>query len=568
MNFRAKILLSPVIAVILMLLLGVVAFLGIRSVQSNLDQLANVNMQRLIQANDARDELLVVNTDVFKLFTWMANFDEARIQNETAVINTRIDGAVKKFEDMSKGIAEEEEKKNLQAVEAGLRKYQKAIGAAIDMATGDVTSGAGMAQAATKIFDGISKQVDQIVDAQKKEAATTLEQTRSDSSRTIVLSLILVALATGGSLFIAWWVTRDVMQQLGGEPDVAADIASRIAAGDLSRTFDIKSGDSSSLMAAMKTMNDTLKGVLADTDTLVKAAAVGDLTTRVDASKHQGDFRKLVQGVNDTVKNIAEPMQITSNYIDQIAKGIIPAQITTAYQGEYLVIRNNLNGLIKMMGDLQSETNILIQGAAVGELNKRANADLFQGGWKQLMEGVNDTVKNIAEPLKLTSSYIDQIAKGIIPAQITNADQGEYLVIRNNLNGLIKMMGDLLEETGTLIQGAADGDLNKRANAAQFQGGWNELVAGVNQIIDGIVLPVNEAVAVLSEMEKGDLTQTVNGNYKGQLNDFKNTVNNTIAKLSQVINEVNGAASSIASASEQVSSTAQSMSQATSEQAA
>ena len=60
MNFRAKILLSPLIAVTLMLLLGVVAFVGIRSVQSNLDQLANVNMQRLIQATEARDELLLV----------------------------------------------------------------------------------------------------------------------------------------------------------------------------------------------------------------------------------------------------------------------------------------------------------------------------------------------------------------------------------------------------------------------------------------------------------------------------------------------------------------------------
>ena len=33
---------------------------------------------------------------------------------------------------------------------------------------------------------------------------------------------------------------------------------------------------------------------------LAKAAVDGKLATRADASKHQGDFRKIVQGVNDT----------------------------------------------------------------------------------------------------------------------------------------------------------------------------------------------------------------------------------------------------------------------------
>jgi methyl-accepting chemotaxis protein len=318
------------------------------------------------------------------------------------------------------------------------------------------------------------------------------------------------------------------------------------------------------LNAMVKMMGD----LLAQTSILIEGAAVGELDKRANAEMFQGGWKQLVVGVNETVRNIAEPMKVTANYVDQIAKGIIPAQITTDYKGEYLVIRNNLNGLIKMMGDLLAQTNILIEGAAVGELDKRANAEMFQGGWKQLVVGVNETVRNIAEPMKVTANYVDQIAKGIIPAQITTDYKGEYLVIRNNLNTLVKMMSDLLSETDTLIQGAANGELDKRANAAIFQGGWNELVTGVNQILDGIVLPVNEAVTVLMEMEKGDMSKTVNGHYKGQLDDFKNTVNNTIAKLSQVIGEVNAAASNIAAASEEVSSTAQSMSQATNEQAA
>ena len=284
-----------------------------------------------------------------------------------------------------------------------------------------------------------------------------------------------------------------------------ADGLGKLAEGNLNFTIATTAADSDT--AAVKETYDTLatavntcvgavNSLTADTNMLSQAAAEGRLDVRADASKHQGDFRKLVQGVNDTITNIAEPLKVTSGYVDQIAKGIIPAMITTDYKGEYGVIKNNLNALVKMMGDLLAQTYILIQGAAVGELDKRANAEMFQGGWNKLVIGVNETVTNIAEPLKVTASYVDQISKGVIPPIITTDYKGEYGVIKNNLNNTVKMMGDLLAQTDIIIQGAANGELDKRANAEMFQGGWNKLVAGVNQTLDGIVLPVNEAVAV------------------------------------------------------------------------
>ena len=74
----------------------------------------------------------------------------------------------------------------------------------------------------------------------------------------------------------------------------AAEILSKIAAGDLTVKVQTKAGDTTNLMVALKKMNDTLESVMVETDTLVKAAAVGYLNTRAGVSKFQGDFRKLV----------------------------------------------------------------------------------------------------------------------------------------------------------------------------------------------------------------------------------------------------------------------------------
>jgi len=231
-----------------------------------------------------------------------------------------------------------------------------------------------------------------------------------------------------------------------------------------------------------------------------------------------------------------------------------------------------INDIIETVrGNIKSvlaDIDILIKAAADGALATRADASKYQGDWKSLVQGVNDTITNIVNPLNVTADYVDQISKGVIPPIITTEYKGQYNVIKGNLNNAVKMMSDLLAQTDILIKGAADGELDKRADAELFLGGWKQLVQGVNQTLDGIILPVNEAVAVLMELEKGDLTSSVKGIYKGQLDDFKQTVNNTVAKLAETIRAVNQSADALSSASEEISATAQSLSQASSEQAA
>ncbi|MEN6585130.1 MAG: HAMP domain-containing protein, partial [Sulfuricella sp.] len=241
---------------------------------------------------------------------------------------------------------------------------------------------------------------------------------------------------------------------------------------------------------------------------------------------------------------------------------------TAVVKETYDTIGEAVNTCVGTIKALIGDTNMLSRAALEGKLDVRADASKHQGEFRTLVQGVNEIVANIAEPLKVTSGYVDQIAKGVIPAIITTDYKGEYGVIKNNLNTLVKMMSDLLAQTDIIIKAAANGELDERANADMFQGGWKQLVAGVNKTLDGVILPVNEAVAVLTEMEKGDLTREVKGDYKGQLKDFKDTVNNCVDKLAETMRDVRGAADALSSASEQVSATAQSLSQGSSEQAA
>ncbi len=118
--------------------------------------------------------------------------------------------------------------------------------------------------------------------------------------------------STFGVQLILWlfglWILRSILRQLGGEPMLVTDIANKIAVGDLSSDITLSTDDTSSVMNAMKRMSVSIQAVIADTHFLVKTAEQGQLDVRADTTKHQGDFYKLVTGINQTLDGIIDPV--------------------------------------------------------------------------------------------------------------------------------------------------------------------------------------------------------------------------------------------------------------------
>lgn len=72
---------------------------------------------------------------------------------------------------------------------------------------------------------------------------------------------------------------------------------------------------------------------------LSRAAVEGKLSTRADANRHQGDYRRIVEGVNATLDAVIGPLNVAANYVDRIAQGSIPLKITDNYNGDFNVIK-------------------------------------------------------------------------------------------------------------------------------------------------------------------------------------------------------------------------------------
>jgi methyl-accepting chemotaxis protein len=360
-------------------------------------------------------------------------------------------------------------------------------------------------------------------------------QKEMDSMGSSTQNTLLFGGLLGAVLALAFGIL--VTRSITNPTRILIENAGKMAVGNLDFKFDVDNKDEIGILArSMQSMQAAVRAMMADAVMLSKAAVEGKLSTRADASIHQGDFQKIVTGVNNTLDAVIGPLNVTARYVDDISKGIIPPVITDNYNGDFNIIKGNLNAVVKMMTDLLAQTDIIIQGAANGELDKRANANLFVGGWNKLVWGVNETVTNIVNPLNVTADYVDKISKGVIPPVITAEYKGQYNIIKGNLNAVVKMMSDLLAQTDVIIKGAAEGELKKRANADIFVGGWNKLVLGVNETVTNIVNPLNVTAEYIDRISRGDMPSKITAAYSGDYNIIKNNLNALIDATNQQAN--------------------------------
>ena len=275
-------------------------------------------------------------------------------------------------------------------------------------------------------------------------------------------------------------------------------------------------------------MRKNLKALIVDTDTLVQAAVQGKLAVRADAAQHLGDFRKIVQGVNDTLDAVIGPLNFSAGYVDRISKGDIPQKITDHYNGDFNTIKINLNQCIDAVSAMIGDTAMLSKAAVEGKLETRADATKHQGDYRKIVQGVNNTLDAVIGPLNFSAGYVDRISKGDIPPKITDNYNGDFNTIKINLNQCIDAVSAMIGDTAMLSKAAVEGRLSTRADASKHQGDYRKIVQGVNDTLDAVVAPIQDVSEILTKLAGGDFTALVTTKHAGDYEHLANAVNTAI----------------------------------------
>ncbi|MEW6172237.1 MAG: methyl-accepting chemotaxis protein [Bacillota bacterium] len=173
----------------------------------------------------------------------------------------------------------------------------------------------------------------------------------------------------------------------------------------------------------------------------------------------------------------------------------------------------------------------------------------------------------ISKPVGKLAQAAEKLANGDVNVTVEAQTKDEIGVLSLSFKTMVENLKGLVDESLTLSKAAVEGHLQTRGNADKFKGSYREIVKGVNDTLDAVLNPINEAAGCLKEMAKGNLNVAVTGDYKGDHAIIKDALNTTIDSVNEILEQVTVAVDQVAKGARQISDSSQALSQGASETA-
>ncbi|MGE5402481.1 MAG: MCP four helix bundle domain-containing protein, partial [Ignavibacteriales bacterium] len=212
------------------------------------------------------------------------------------------------------------------------------------------------------------------------------------SSRTTIIAILLLCAMLGG--IIAMFVSKVI-----GKPVKSLTAAAdKLASGDINVSVEATTKDEIGMLSqAFVKMINNLKALVDDANTLTIAAGEGKLQVRADASRHQGEYKKVILGINNTLDGVIGPLTIAAKYIDRISIGDLPEKITASYKGDFVLIINNLNSLLDAMNNITDVAEQIAEGNLMVSAKERSDKDKLMHALDKMIKGLTEVVENVKQ---------------------------------------------------------------------------------------------------------------------------------------------------------------------------
>ncbi len=292
------------------------------------------------------------------------------------------------------------------------------------------------------------------------------------------------------------------------------------------------------LIVISRNIQNIVNTLIKQTRELVDAALSGKLATRAVPEETHPEFREIVVGINHTLDAVIEPLNVAAEYIDRIGKGNIPPKITDSYNGDFNEIKNNLNLCIDSINLLIEDANVLVHDAVDGKLASRADATKHEGDYRKIIEGFNNTLDAVVDPLNVAAEYVDRIAKGDIPSKITDAYNGDFNEIKNNLNMCIDALAGLVTEMNNMSNQHDLGDIDVKIESSKFHGAYRMMAERINKMVFGHIDVKKKAMACFEQFGEGNFDAPIE-QFPGKKVFINETIEKVRGNLRKVMAELN-----------------------------
>lgn len=243
----------------------------------------------------------------------------------------------------------------------------------------------------------------------------------------------------------------------------------------------------SEIQNSLTTVKLSMDRLIEDVVLLAQAGIEGRLDTRVDASCHQGNFSKIVEGINATLDAVVAPVQEASNTLGQLSLGNLNAEMIGHYNGDYARIKDNMNETIAFLKTYVAEISSTLNEIGHGNLNIKIDRD-YLGDFQSIKTALN----NITDDLSNVMAHISNVANQVEAGSNQIADGSQALA-----QGTTEQACAIQELTTSINEVSSETIKN-----AKFANEANALANEVKSKVELGNLQMNQMVSAMSEINE------------------------------------------------------------------
>ncbi|MGW1885364.1 HAMP domain-containing protein [Streptomyces sp. NPDC001970] len=445
-----------------------------------------------------------------------------------------------------------------QAVVPGVAGVWKDLTDSVNTMAGNLTSQVrGIAEVTTAVANGdLSQKVTVSARGEVAQLAETINQ-MTETLRTFADEVTRVASEVGAEGLLGgqaqvpgaagtWKDLTDsvntVFRNLTTQVRDIAQVTTAVANGDLSQkvTVDV-AGEMLELKNTVNTMVDQLQSFGSEVTRVAREVGVeGRLGGQAEVPGAAGTWKDLTDSVNTAFRNLTGQVRDIAQVTTAVANGDLTQKVTVDVAGEMLELKNTVNTMVAQLSSFADQVTRMARDVGTeGRLGGQARVDGVSGTWKELTDSVNFMAGNLTSQVRQIAQVTTAVARGDLSQKIDVDARGEILELKNTINTMVDQLSAFAEQvTRVAREVGTDGRLGGQAQVPGVAGVWRDLTDSVNGMAGNLTAQVRNIAQVATAVARGDLSQKIDVDARGEILELKNTLNTMVDQLSNFAEQV------------------------------